>query len=173
MHPDVRDEFLNEALPCLDLVYNLARRSVRDRDVVEDLVQETFVKAFEAWTRGRRPRKVAPWMATICLNTARSYWRRASTRFELSVDEVESGETAADTVEVEALGHIRRDAVTAALWELPEEQRVVVTLMSMDGLTVSEIARATGCPRGTVLSRAHRGRKKLAEILRGKVEIPD
>nr|MDQ3093456.1 hypothetical protein [Actinomycetota bacterium] len=68
MATDVRDDFLLATLPSLDLVYNLARRAMRDRDLVEDLVQETYAKAFEAWAAGRKPKRVEPWLATICLN---------------------------------------------------------------------------------------------------------
>src|SRR5919106_6085816 len=68
----VHEEFLAATLPALDLVYNLARRIAAERDEVEDLVQETYLRAFEAWIRRRRPRKVEPWMATICLNAGRS-----------------------------------------------------------------------------------------------------
>src|SRR5918994_6085665 len=76
------EDFLEATIPTVDLVYNLARRMVRYPTLVEDVVQETYVKAFEAWASGRKPRKVEPWIATICLNVARGYWRKASTRYE-------------------------------------------------------------------------------------------
>ncbi|MBA3551512.1 MAG: hypothetical protein H0W27_01395 [Actinobacteria bacterium] len=64
----------------MDLVYNLARRLVRSPEDVQDLVQETYLAAFRAWSERRRPRKVEPWIATICLNLGRSAWRRRSRR---------------------------------------------------------------------------------------------
>jgi RNA polymerase sigma-70 factor (ECF subfamily) len=163
------DEFLDATLPALDLVYNLARRMVRDPDHQADLVQETFLRAFEAWTKGRKPRKVEPWIATICLNAGRSYWRKASVRNEVSVDEIPAEGGEALDVEELAIEHLQRRAVHDALWKLPEQQRIAITLMDLGGFTALEVARITRSPRGTVLARVHRGRKKLAEIIRQEV----
>lgn len=170
MAGDPRDEFLTTTLPCLDLVYNLARRAMPDRDLVDDLVQETYVRAFEAWCSRRKPRRVEPWMATICLNAARSYWRRASTRREIAMEQVVVDATEGDDVEDRAIARVRRQLVHDALWELPDEQRIAIALMDLNGFTAGEIARMTGSPRGTVLSRVHRGRKRLARILNKEVE---
>lgn len=163
MSKRTHDEFLDATLPALDLVYNLARRLV-DPDDVEDVVQETFTRAFEAWSAGRPPRKVEPWLATICLNTGRSLLRRASTRREVSTEPDSRLSSGAD-VSGDAIANMRKDAVHAALWELPEEQRIAITLMDLDGFTAAQVAKMTGSPRGTVLARVHRGRKKLARIL--------
>lgn len=168
MSPVSHDEFLNATLPALDLVYNLARRMVRDAVLVEDLVQETYVKAFEAWVAGRKPRKVEPWMATICLNVGRSWWRRSATRLETVTAQPPERPDEED-VEAQALRDVERDLVHKALWELPEEQRVTIALMDLSGLTAAEVAAITGSPRGTVLSRAHRGRKRLARLLEDRV----
>jgi len=168
----VHDEFLQETLPCLDLVYNLARRMVRDPHAVEDLVQETYTRAFEAWTSHRRPRNVESWMATICLNLTRSWLRKASTHRELPTDEIVGG-TSGATAESEALQRLGSDAVHAALRELSEEQRAAITLMDLNGFTAKETARITCAPRNTVLSRVHRGRKRLASLLEKKVTIDD
>ncbi|MDQ3963321.1 MAG: sigma-70 family RNA polymerase sigma factor [Actinomycetota bacterium] len=167
MRHSPHDDFLNATVPTLDLVYNLARRIVRDRVLVEDVVQETYLKAFEAWTSGRKPTKVEPWIATICLNIGRGYWRKASTRYE-EFSEIPE-EASADSVESEALRNVQRDAVHRALWELPDQQRLTITLMDIDGFTVNEVAKIMGAPRGTVLSRAHRGRKRLARLLEDRV----
>lgn len=166
------EDFLNATIPTLDLVYNLARRIVRDPVLVEDVVQETYVKAFEAWTRGRKPRKVDPWIATICLNVGRGYWRKASTRYEAFSDEFPE-EASADDVETEALRNVQREVVHQTLWELPDEQRLTITLMDIDGFTANEVSRIMGTPRSTVLSRAHRGRKHLARLLEDRVSTYD
>jgi RNA polymerase sigma-70 factor, ECF subfamily len=163
MRKRTHDEFLDATLPALDLVYNLARRLLDPRDV-EDVVQETFTRAFEAWSSGRRPRKVEPWLATICLNTGRSWLRRASNRREVPA-EPDPAMPGGEDVARDAIGNVRKDAVHAALWELPEEQRIAITLMDLAGFTASEVARIMGSPRGTVLARVHRGRKRLARIL--------
>ncbi len=165
-----REDFLAATLPCLDLVYNLARRSTPDQELVDDLVQDTYVRAFEAWVSGRKPRRVEPWLATICLNAGRSYWRRASTRRETATAEVDLGTTGRDDVEDQAISRVRAGPVHEALWQLPDEQRIAVTLMDLNGFSASEAARITRSPRGTVLSRVHRGRKRLAHALREEVE---
>lgn len=164
-----QDEFIAAMLPALDLVYNLARGIVSDPDVVEDVVQETYVRAFEAWTAGRKPRKVEPWLATICLNVGRSYWRRASTRREVLTTEGVADTEPRDDVERDALRSIERQAIHDALWRLPEAQRLTITLMDLDGFTAAEVGRIMKAPRGTVLARAHRGRKKLAGLIDRKV----
>ncbi len=162
------DEFLNATLPALDLVYNLARRLARNQQDVEDLVQETYLKAFQAWTTNRRPRRVEPWIATICLNAGRSLLRRAAYRYETPVQEVRWPHEDVDAAD-EAIAALRRTVVHEALWQLPEEQRVAITLMDLAGLTALEVAKLTGSPRGTVLSRVHRGRKRLAALLASEV----
>lgn len=165
------DDFLEATLGAMDLVHNLARRITRDAAAAEDLVQDTYLAAFRAWRRHRRPDRVEPWIATICLNLARSNFRRLRRRPEetLHPDPGVGVQSEADT-EWEALSSIDRDVVHEALWALPEQQRVAVTLMDICGLTASEVARVMGTPRGTVLSRVHRGRKALAGLVRKEVE---
>jgi len=163
----VHEEFLAATLPALDLVYNLARRMAGQRDDAEDLVQETYLRAFEAWVGRRRPRKVEPWMATICLNAGRSRLRRAWNR-EIPTD-AEPLQPDPDSVEDQVMREIRRSLVHDALSRLPQEQRVPIVLMDLSGFTAAEVARITGSPRGTVLARVHRGRKKLAAMLEGSV----
>jgi RNA polymerase sigma-70 factor (ECF subfamily) len=172
MKSATQEEFLAATLPALDLVYNLARRLVLNRADVEDLVQETYLRAFDAWARHRRPRRVEPWIATICLNLGRSWATRASARREYprpDVSDLEPGEgpelTGGPSVEDEVIREMRRSEVHRALWELPSEQRAAISLMDLNGFTASEVARITGAPRGTVLARVHRGRKRLASIL--------
>ncbi|MEX2459355.1 MAG: sigma-70 family RNA polymerase sigma factor [Actinomycetota bacterium] len=148
----------------MDLVYNLARRMARHQADAEDLVQETYMRAFEAWTAGRRPRRVEPWIATICLNAGRSWLRRASTRLEDPSDEV-TDRGAPDDTEAEAVAGLQRGEIARALWQLPEEQRIAIALMDLVGFTAAETAKMIGAPRGTVLARVHRGRKRLALIL--------
>ncbi|MGH2693225.1 MAG: RNA polymerase sigma factor [Actinomycetota bacterium] len=161
------DDFLAATLPALDLVYNLARRMVGGSVEVEDLVQETYTRAFQAWSDGRKPRKVEPWIATICLNAGRSWLRRSSHWREIPTEHDQSMADVTD-VEEEAIDRVRRTQIDRALWKLPEEQRVAISLMDLCGFTASEVARMTGSPRGTVLARVHRGRKKLAVLLERK-----
>jgi RNA polymerase sigma-70 factor (ECF subfamily) len=158
------DEFLQATLPALDLVHNLARRFVRDRADAEDLVQDTYLRAWQAWTAGNRPRRPEPWLATICLNLGRDRLRRTALRSEFAVEAAK--EPVADIdVEAAAIGRVERAQVERALWALTEEQRVAIALMDIVGFTAAEVATITGSPRGTVLARVHRGRKALARLV--------
>jgi len=166
------DDFLQVTLPAMDMVHNLARRLLKDEHAAEDLVQETYLAAYAAWIKRRRPDRVEAWMATICLNLARSQFRRVKHR-PIEVIHPEPGTTASsasDTAD-EALTLLERNAVRRAVWKLPDEQRIAITLVDLAGLTAAEAAKAMGTPRGTVLSRVHRGRKALASLVREEVEI--
>jgi RNA polymerase sigma-70 factor, ECF subfamily len=164
------DEFLRATLPALDLVHSLARRFVPQRADAEDLVQETYLRAWQAWTSGRLPRRVEPWLATICLNVGRDWVRRSRSRREEPAPERDWEAADGADVELEAIGRLRRAQLDRALWALPTEQRVAITLMDIGGFTAAEVAGMTGSPRGTVLSRVHRGRKTLARLLQQEEE---
>jgi RNA polymerase sigma-70 factor (ECF subfamily) len=158
------EEFLRATLPALDLVHNLARRFAPGRADAEDLVQETYLRAWQAWTAGRPPRRVEPWLATICLNLGRDRARRAATHPEVTAERLEELADLVD-VEAEAIARSQRTQVERALRALPEPQRVAVTLMDLGGFTAAEVAKLTGSPRGSVLAWAHRGRKALARLV--------
>src|SRR5215212_5604814 len=99
------EEFLRATLPALDLVHNLARRMVPDRADAEDRGQETYLRAWQAWTAGRPPRRVQPWLATICLNLGRDRARRAAPRLEVVAEALDD---LADATDVEAESAARR-----------------------------------------------------------------
>jgi len=161
--PQASEEFLQMTLAHLDAVQGLARRLVREH--AEDLVQETWLKAYAAWT-GTPPRDPRAWLATICLNTARSWYRRDAVRPELLASDPAGTRAGTADPAAEAIGRIRAEAVHEALWTLPDVQRIAVALMDLSGFTAQEVAGLTGAPRGTVLARVHRGRKALAVALR-------
>lgn len=165
-----QDTFLRATLGSMELVYNLSRRLVRGREEAEDLAQDTYLAAFRAWKDRRRPRRVEPWLATICLNLARSRYRATSRRpVEVELDE---GATAAgsDDPESAALASLDREALERAMWRLPDDQRIAITLVDLAGLSTAETARVMGTPRGTVLSRLHRGRRALAKMLEDAIQ---
>lgn len=155
------EEFLRATLPALDLVHNLARRLMSHPQDAEDLVQETYTRAWAAWVAGRPPRKVEPWLATICLNAGRDRLRKTSSRREVPWGEADAS---SDYVDVEDQ-QVQRDLVERALWSLPEQQRIAITLVDLCGFTAAEAAAVVRAPRGTVLARVHRGRKALAEMI--------
>lgn len=158
------EQFLQATMPSVDLVHNLARRLTDTRSDAEDLVQETYTRAWAAWTAGRRPRTVAPWLATICLNVGRDRLRSSATRAETTWDDALDPPSLVD-VEALALNRIARTVIESALDNLPDEQRIAITLMDLCGFTAAEVATITAAPRGTVLARVHRGRKRLARLL--------
>ena len=152
------------------MLHRLARRLTRDPGSAEDLVQDTYVKALAAWDRGT-PDDVPAWLATICLNLARTRWRRSASRPERLVADAGRDLVAHEDPATDAVHRVRRDAVHAALWRLPEAQREAITLMDLCGFTAAEVATMTDNPRGTILARVHRGRKALA--LRLREHAPD
>jgi RNA polymerase sigma-70 factor, ECF subfamily len=166
---DAREEFLSSTMGAMDLVYNIARRMVPRLEDAQDLVQETYLAAFGAWVKGRKPDRVEPWLATICLNLARSRYRRDSRRpLEVSL-EVAQGVADISDPEREALASLDAAALHRAMWALGEGQRIALALVDISGLSTSEAAKAMGTPRGTVLSRLHRGRRSLARLLGDQV----
>ncbi len=163
---DERAAFLHATMGAMDLVYNLSRRMTDTPEDAEDLVQDTYLNAYRAWVDRRRPRRVEPWIATICLNLGRSRARtRARRPNEVPIEEREfPSATAVDPLDA-AIDAGRRDDLYRAMQGLNDDQRVAITLVDLAGLSTVEAATAMGTPRGTVLSRLHRGRRALAELL--------
>jgi RNA polymerase sigma-70 factor, ECF subfamily len=165
--------FLDTTLPYLDVVYQVARHAATDGQEPEDLVQETYLRAYAAFGsyRGENTRA---WLAAICLNAARSEARRrrrrpweqpAQTLLDaLPAARAGGGEAAPDVADVVIAG-LDAQAVSRCLALLPEPQRLCIVLMDVAGYTARETAEALGCPRGTVLARVHRGRRRLAQLL--------
>lgn len=165
---EIRSAFLDAALPHVDALTHLARNLTRSRQDAEDLLQETYLRAFEHFHQFRGG-SVRAWLAVICLNAARSEGRRRSRRpVEVLTDTVsEQWATATDDVLADVTAGLDRSAIRAALDALPEPQRLCILLMDVAGYTAAETAGVLGCPRGTVLARVHRGRRRLAQVLTG------
>ena len=165
--------FLEATLPYLDVVWQVARHAAGDGLDPEDLVQETYLRAYAAFGayRGENTRA---WLAAICLNAARSEARRRRRRpwevpaaallDALPLARAGGGEAAPDVADVVIAG-LDAQAVSRCLALLPEPQRVAIVLVDVAGYTARETAEALGCPRGTVLARVHRGRRRLAQLL--------
>jgi RNA polymerase sigma-70 factor, ECF subfamily len=164
-------EFLDATLPYLDVVHQIARHAAAGGQDPEDLVQETYLRAYAAFGswRGGSPRA---WLAAICLNTARSQARRQRRRPREdpaaalldTLPAVRTGECAPDVADVVIAG-LDAQAVSRCLALLPQPQRLCIVLMDVAGYTAAEAAEVLGCPRGTVLARVHRGRRRLARLL--------
>ena len=164
------DPFEREALSYLDALYRTGLRMTRSEADAEDLVQETYIRAFrfrEQFTPGTN---MKAWLFRILTNTfINSYRRKAAQPQTTELDDVEETtlhrhmtETSGEAPEPEraVLDSIVDSEVTTALEELPERFRTVV-LLDVEGLSYKEIAEMLDIPIGTVMSRLHRGRKFL------------
>jgi RNA polymerase sigma-70 factor (ECF subfamily) len=164
---DVDDaEFLDAFTEHLDRLHNLARSLTSCPQDAEDLVSETCLLALRGWRRSR-PDDPAAWFATVCLNAARSsYRRRAARPAEVSAEQwlLDLADDGVDTAD-SALSAVAASTVREAVRQLPAPQLEAIALMDLAGYTAAQTARIVGAPRGTVLARVHRGRRVLARSL--------
>ena len=157
--------FLDATMPHLDAVYRVARHAGIGSWQPDDLVQETYLRAFAGFA-GHREENTRAWLVTICLNVARSEARRLSRRVvERPLGDSEEFRPSTTDVFDDVLGNLQKEEIARALSYLPAEQRVAIVLMDLVGHTAAEVAQMLGCPRGTVLARVHRGRRRLAGLL--------
>ena len=164
------DPFEQEALSYLDALYRTGLRMTRSEADAEDLVQETYIRAFRFRDQFTAGTNLKAWLFRILTNTfINSYRRKATQPQTTELDDVEettlhrhmteaSGE--APQPEQAVLDSIVDSEVTTALEELPERFRAVV-LLDVEGFSYKEIAEMLEIPIGTVMSRLHRGRKFL------------
>ena len=170
-----RARFERDALPLLDQLYSAALRMARNPADAEDLVQDTYSKAYAAFGQYKDGTNLKAWMFRILTNTyINAYRKKQRQPQQTSTDTFEdyqfaklsenptSGLRAAD---VEALAGLPDTAVTQALASLPEDFRLVVYYADVEGFSYKEIAEIMGTPVGTVMSRLHRGRKQLRAAL--------
>ena len=153
----------------------LLSRFVRDSHEVEDIAQETFIKAYRALANFRGDAAFYTWLYRIGINTAKNYLmargRRAPTTTEFDAEEAEGFEGAErlhelNTPESELLSKEIGQVVNAAMAALPEDLRTAIALREIEGLSYEEIAETMGCPIGTVRSRIFRAREAIAAKLR-------
>ncbi|QRV02484.1 sigma-70 family RNA polymerase sigma factor [Arcanobacterium phocisimile] len=169
-------QFEEQALPLLDQLYGAALRLTRNPADAEDLVQETYAKAFAAFHQYKQGTNLKAWLYRILNNAFISNYRKAQRRpKEADADQVEDWqEYAASThdsrglmsAEAEVLERLPDSEIKEALEQLSDDRRTVVYLADIEGFSYQEIADIVGVPIGTVMSRLHRGRTQLREILR-------
>ena len=169
--PADADAFAQEALGLLESLFATALRLTRNRADAEDLVQDTYVKAFRFADRFTRGTNLKAWLYTILHNTWRNRRREASRdTVEVDSDRVEQaaamdGPAALDTPEHILLRATLDADLQAALDELPDAFREAVWLRDVEEFSYAEIAEMLGVPIGTVMSRISRGRRLLFERL--------
>ncbi|MGA9115912.1 MAG: sigma-70 family RNA polymerase sigma factor [Bacteroidota bacterium] len=188
MHPPPtagkQQEFQREALPHSDVLYNYALRMTNNPADADDLLQETFLKAYRFWESYQTGTNIRAWLFRIMKNSFINRYRRES-RAPDTVDYEDVKEfiptirdPASDGNDLAAsmTAGLLDDEVAGALADLPDEFRTVLILCDIEGLTYEEIAEFTDIPLGTVRSRLHRARRllrgRLLDYARGRGYAP-
>jgi RNA polymerase sigma-70 factor, ECF subfamily len=146
-----------------DRMWAVALRTLRDPEEAADALQEAFISAFRAAASFRAESQVTTWLHRIVVNACLDRVRRRQARPTVPLPETGPGEPAADG---DAMADREtRLVVSDALAALPEEQRVPIVLVDVEGYSVADTAKLLGIAEGTVKSRCARGRAKLAKSL--------
>lgn len=170
-----QERFVAEALPLLDQLFGAAIGMTRNRADAEDLVQETFLKAYAKFEQYKPGTNIKAWLYRILTNTYITQYRKAQRAPKRTgADQIEDWQLAEAashderglvSAEVEALSRMPSEELRIALESLSEDHRMVILLADVEGLSYREVSEALGVPIGTVMSRLHRARA----ILRGRL----
>lgn len=169
--------FSEQAMPLMDSLYGAAMRMTRNKADAEDLVQETYLKAYRGFGGFEQGTNLKAWLYRILTNTYINIYRKKQRRpDETDLAEVEDlylyrrlggleAATAGRSAEEELLDLFAESEVKEAMESLPDNFRIAVLLADVEGFAYKEIAEILDIPIGTVMSRLHRGRKALQKQL--------
>ena len=172
-----KTKFSEQAMPFMDALYTAAMRLTHNSADAEDLVQETYLKAYRAYGSFEEGTNLRAWLYRILTNTFINSYRSKKRRpDESDIDEIEDlylyrrlggleAATAGRSAEDELLDWFTDTEVKEAVESLPEQFRMAVLLSDVEGFSYKEIAEILDIPIGTVMSRLHRGRKALQRQL--------
>jgi RNA polymerase sigma-70 factor, ECF subfamily len=174
--PDRNLRFEQDVLPFMGQLYPAALRMTQNPSDAEDLVQETFAKAYAAFHQFQQGTNLRAWLHRILANTFINSYRkrRREPAQDLGLDFQDDWQVGSDrltrparSAEAEALERLADSDILQALRGLPEDFRVAIYLADVEGYPYKEVAEMMGTPIGTVMSRLHRGRAKLRRKLAG------
>jgi RNA polymerase sigma-70 factor (ECF subfamily) len=172
----LRALFEEQAIPFMDQLYAAAMRMTRNPADAGDLVQETYAKAYAAFGQFEQGTNLKAWLYRILTNTfINSYRKNQRQPYQGAIDDLEdwqlgSAESLTQgrttrSAEAEAIDHLPDSDVKEALQSIPEDFRLAVYLADVEGFAYQEIADIMKTPVGTVMSRLHRGRRLLRDLL--------
>jgi RNA polymerase sigma-70 factor (ECF subfamily) len=173
--PELKLRFEKDALGYIDMLYRTALRMTRSAPDAQDLVQETYAKAYAAFHRFEEGTNLKAWLFRILTNTfITNYRKNQRNPYKGGTDELvdwnltrasSNAPAGLKSAEIEALDLITDNKIIEALMQLPEEFRMVIYLADVEGFSYKEISEIMQSPIGTVMSRLHRARKTLRELL--------
>jgi RNA polymerase sigma-70 factor (ECF subfamily) len=166
---DIYTSFEEQVLPHRDALYNYGLKLTKEESDAEDLVQETFLKAFRFYDKFEQGTNIKAWLFMILKNTFINMYRKTSkqpTKVDYDdvqnfYDNIKPEEIKTEHTSDDAFGKLMDDEITEAISDLQEDYRTVIILSDIEGYTYDEIAEFIDRPVGTVRSRLHRARKML------------